>query len=388
MNLSAMKQSLLRGISMLATRKIYLFAMVIVPVGVALLFLSLMNEGLPLRAPAAIVDLDHSSMSRSVTRSLNAGELLDIRYAFDSYDEAMASVRHGETYGFFVIPDGFERDAVAGKHPTLSLYTNMAFFVPGSLSFKGFKTVSVTTAGAVVVTTLTAMGMTPQAASQLVLPVNVQTNAIGNPWLNYNIYLSNSFIPAVLQLMIMLVTIFTIADEIKYGTSRRWLEVARGSIIRATLGKLLPQTIIFFIVGLCADALLFGFNHFPMNGSWTAMVFAMLLLVIASQSFGLFLVSVLPNPRLALSVASLTGILAFSIAAFSFPVESMYGSIGIFSYILPVRYYFLIYINEALNGVDLYYSRYWFAALLVFPLVASTMLWKFKKACLRPVYVP
>ncbi len=388
MNLSAMKQSLLRGISMLATRKIYLFAMVIVPVGVALLFLSLMHEGLPLRAPAAIVDLDHSAMSRSVTRSLNAGELLDIRYDFDSYEQAMASVRSGETYGFFLIPDGFERDAVSGKQPTLSLYTNMAFFVPGSLSFKGFKTVSVTTAGAVVVTTLTTMGVTPQTATQLVLPVNVQTNAIGNPWLNYNIYLSNSFIPAVLQLMIMLVTIFTIADEIKYGTSRRWLEVARGSIIRATLGKLLPQTLIFFVVGLCTDALLFGYNHFPMHGSWTAMVFAMLLLVIASQSMGLFLVSVLPNSRLALSLASLIGILAFSIAAFSFPVESMYGSIGIFSYILPVRYYFLIYINEALNGVDLYYSRYWFAALLVFPLVATTMLWKLKKACLKPVYVP
>ncbi len=66
----------------------------------------------------------------------------------------------------------------------------------------------------------------------------------------------------------------------------------------------------------------------------------------------------------------------------------MYGPVAIFSYILPVRYYFLIYVNEALNGVALYYSRYYFAALLVFPLVASTMLWRLKRACMKPVYVP
>lgn len=383
-----MKNSLVRGVKMLATRKIYVFAMVIVPVAVSLMFLSLMDEGLPLRAPAAIVDLDHSSLSRRVTRNLNAGELLDICYRFNSYDEAMASVRRGETFGFFVIPENFERDAVAGRAPTLSLYTNMAFFVPGTLSFKGFKTVAVTTSGGVVLTTLVGAGAPENVAKDFIQPVSLQTNPIGNPWTNYNIYLSTSFLPGLLQLMIMLVTVFSISMEIKEGTSVRWLATGGGSIIRATLGKLLPQTVIFFIIGLFVDALLFGYNHFPMHGSWAAMSGALLLFVVASQSFGLFIVSLVPNPRLALSLTSLIGILTFSIAAFSYPVSSMYGAIGIFSYILPVRYYFLIYINEALNGVDLYYSRYWFAALFVFPLVAATMLWRLKKACRRPVYVP
>lgn len=373
---------------MLATRKIYIYAMVFVPVVVSLFLVSLMDKGLPLRTPVGIVDRDHSAMSRRVTRNLQAGELLDIRFHYESYDQALASVRRGDSFGFFVIPDGFERDAISGKQPTLSLYTNMAFFVPGTLSFKGFKTVAVTTSGGVVQTTLLAAGATQQMAAQLLQPVVINNNPIGNPWTNYNIYLSNSFIPALLQLMIFLVTVMTVTGEIKYGTSPRWLAVADGSIIRATLGKLLPQTVIFFIVGLAIDSILFGYNHFPMNGSWTAMIWAMLLLVIASQSFALFVSSVIPNPRLALSVCSLVGILTFSIAAFSFPVPSMYGAIGIFSYILPVRYYFLIYINEALNGFPLYYSRYWFAALIAFPLVACTMLWRLKRACLRPVYVP
>ena len=59
-----------------------------------------------------------------------------------------------------------------------------------------------------------------------------------------------------------------------------------------------------------------------------------------------------------------------------------------FSWLAPIRYWFLIYINEALNGVDLYYSRYWFVALIIFPFVGMSMLHNLRKACLNPVYVP
>ena len=378
----------MRGIRSLASRKMYIFAMVAVPLGVTLFFLTLMGEGLPLRTPVGIVDLDHSQMSRQVTRALNAGELLEIRHDYESYGDAMEAVRRGDIFGFFVIPHDFQRDAIGGDTPTLSFCTNMTYFVPGTLSFKGFKTVAVTTAGSVVKTTLVGTGMADDTAQSLLQPVVPQVNPIGNPWTNYNIYLTNSFMPALLQLMIMLVTIYSISFEIKEGTSVEWLADARGSIIRALLGKLLPQTAVFLAVGMGILGMLFGFAHFPLHGSVWAMALAMALLVVASQAMGLFFVSILPNPRLALSVASLTGILTFSIAAFSFPVESMYGPVAIFSYILPVRYYFLIYVNEALNGVALYYSRYYFAALLVFPLVASTMLWRLKRACMKPVYVP
>ena len=96
----------------------------------------------------------------------------------------------------------------------------------------------------------------------------------------------------------------------------------------------------------------------------------------------------IPILSLSVSVCSLTGILAFSIAAFSFPVDQMYGAIGIFSYILPIRYYFLIYIDQALNGIPLYYSRFYYIALLVFPLIGLLGLGRLRKRCLNPVYVP
>ena len=118
------------------------------------------------------------------------------------------------------------------------------------------------------------------------------------------------------------------------------------------------------------------------------MMAAMLLLVMACQGFAVLVCGIIPNMRLALSVCSLISVLAFSIGAFTIPVEDMYGWVGIISYILPIRYYFMIYIDQALNGIDLYYSRYYFMALLIFVLLSFVPLFNLKRMCRRPVYIP
>ena len=134
--------------------------MLIVPLGCSFFLLNLMNEGLPLKVPVGMVDLDHSSLSRKVGRSLSASELIDISSDLEDFHSAMEKVRSGEIYGFFLIPRDFQKKAIGGSTPTLSFYSNMAIFVPGSLSYKGFKTIAVTTSGGIVKTTLVGAGPT------------------------------------------------------------------------------------------------------------------------------------------------------------------------------------------------------------------------------------
>ena len=139
---------------------------------------------------------------------------------------------------------------------------------------------------------------------------------------------------------------------------------------------------------MCVLSILFGYCHFPLNGSLLALLVAATMFVVASLAMAVIFCCILPNPRLALIMSALVGILSFSLAAFSFPVQSMYGFIAILSYFLPVRYFFLIYANVALNGAEVWYSRFYYLALAVFPFVACIGLKRLKKACLNPVYVP
>jgi len=372
----------------LVSRKIYMVCLIVVPMAFTAFFIYLMGEGLPLKVPSAVVDLDNSPLSRQVTQSLNASELVDIDRKPESFHAAMLEVRSGKINGFFMIPENFQRDAIGGRTPTVTYYCNLTYFVPGSLMFKGFKTVAVTTAGGIVQTNLVSAGLPEQMVSTALQPMTIQIQAIGNPWMNYNYYLTNSFVPAIIALMVALVTAYSVCDELKRQNSRRWLRRAGGSVVVALAGKLIPQAIIEICVGLACQAIMFGFNHFPLNCPVMHLVWAMVLMVLASQAFAVTICCLLTNLRLAVSVCSLTGILAFSLAAFSFPVTSMYGPLAIFSHILPVRYYFLIYIDQALNGIPLYYSRMSYVALILFLLAPLPLLWRLKRRLQEQVYIP
>lgn len=387
--MNVLVRSVKREWSMLVRRPMfYVMCVVIVPLAMTAFFVSLLDKGVAERVPSAIVDLDHSEMSRRVVRNLESMQQVDVCYKLDSYAEAMDYVKRGDIMGFFLIPDNFGDDALSGRQPELSYYINFGYIVPGSLLVKGYTTMSMLANGAVVQGLLSAKGMPEVEITPILQPFVNKVHQLGNPTMNYGVYLVNSFAPGVLALMVLLVTAYNITAEIKNGASREWIDAAGGSIIVALVGKLLPLTMLFTIVGWVMQIVFYGMAQYPMNGEMWVMLLAMGLLVVACEALAVVVCAIVPNPRYALSVCSLFGVLAFSLGGYSFPVEDMYPGLGIFSYILPMRYYFLIYIDQALNGLELVYSRYYFVALAVYPLVAMLFLPRLKKVMQKPtVYV-
>ena len=131
-----------REICRLASRRIYFFGMVLVPLFVTVFFMSILHEGLPERVPTAVVDLDHSSLSRAITRNLEAMQTIDVDHFCETYDAAMEEVRRGNIFGFFVIPANFEKETLGGRKPTLEYYSNLTYFVPGLLKILTVRSVA------------------------------------------------------------------------------------------------------------------------------------------------------------------------------------------------------------------------------------------------------
>lgn len=379
---------ILRSMVQIVRRPIYWGGFFIMTLFMFLFLTSMLGKGLPTRVPAAVIDKDGTSMSRELTQELNSMQMVNLTQNPTSFTEARHLMQKGDIYGYFLIPENFQADLLAGRKPSITFYTNMTYFVPASMLFKTFKATAIYTKAGVALNIANALGADGEELAPMMMPVNITSRAIGNPWLNYGVYIANSFVPCLLQLMIFLMTVFSIGQEMKYGTSRRLMQMADDSIIKAIFGKLLPQTVIWWVIAMFMMVWLFRYNHYPMNGSWGWMILSELMFVLACQGFALFVISVLPNLRLSLSVCALLGILSFSIAAFSFPVPSMYPAIGIFSYIVPTRYNFLIYVDQALNGIDVAYSKMWFIAYIIFMLLPFTMLWHLKRDMKNPVYVP
>ncbi|MDD4403553.1 MAG: ABC transporter permease [Parabacteroides sp.] len=387
-NIHCIRMVALREIHRLVAKPLYIFCMLIAPLFCMVFFVSLMKEGLPTNLPIAVVDLDNSSTTRSLIRQLNAFEQTEVAMQTMSFTEARQAMQRGEVYGIFYIPENFSAEASTGKQPKLSFYTNGSYLIAGSLLFKDMKTISVLAGGAVGLKTGTAKGLTESQIKGQLQPIVINTHSIGNPWLNYSVYLNNILIPGVLQLMIFLVTVFSIGSEIKFGTSPEWLKTGNNSLLVSLAGKLLPHTVLFSIVGFLSCSILYGFNAFPLQSGWMPMLTDMFLLVLASQAVGIFMIGVLPTLRLGLSFASLFGMITFSIVGLSFPVADMHPTLQALANLFPLRHYFLIYVDQALNGRDLIYCFGHYLALMAFLILPFLIGRNLKHALLYFRYIP
>ena len=377
-----------RGCIQLVRRPMYLLMMVIMPILCCWFLMDLIKDGSVQNVPVGIVDLDNSSLSRRISRNLNGFQQVKIRHRYNNFAEARDAVQRGEVLGFFLIPEDLEEQALGGRQPVVSYYVNYAYYAPGSMQYKGFKTISLLVNGGIVQTALRTVGLRDESIGSALVPYQTHVHMPGNPFINYNYYLNGSFVPCFLSLFILMVTAFALGTELKTGLSRQWLKTSGDSMFLALVGKLVPQTVLFTAVGWFIQWMMYRCYDFPLNCNPWNMLIAMFLLVVANQSFAVLMFCFVPNFRYGTMLCTLLGMVSFSFTGFSLPQESMYPWVEMLGFTVPVKYYFLIMADQALNGIDLYYSRYYYAALIGFTILPMLLSWHLKKECKNPVYVP
>lgn len=377
-----------RELRRMASKPIYWFCMIAAPLFCFVFFTSLMAEGLPTDMPLGLVDNDNTTTSRSLARNLDAFEMTSIKEQYANVTEAREAVQRGDIYGFYYIPKGTTRKAQRQELPVVSFYTNYSYLVAGSLLYRDMRTMSELASGAASRTVLYAKGATERQAMAFLQPIVIDSHAINNPWLNYNVYLSNVILPGLLMLFIFMVTVFSIGTEVKYNTVHDWLVMARGSMFHALAGKLLPQTLIFFLIGIAFAIGLYGVLHFPCHCGLPTMLLVMFLGIIGAQGLGVFMFAMLPTLRMSLSFASLWGVISFSICGMSYPVMAMHPTLQGLSLLFPLRHYFLLYVNCALDGYPLMNAAPYVVGLLLFALLPLLLLRRLKKMLLVVPYIP
>ena len=370
----------------LAKDPVYIFCMVLAPLVCFVFFTSLMDEGLPQELPVGLVDQDATTTSRQISRNLDAFQQTRIVAHYPDASEARRAVQRGEIYGFYLIPKGTARKALRQEQPRLSFYMNYSYLVAGSLIYRDMRMMSELASGAAARSVLYAKGATEGQAMAYLQPIVIETHAIGNPWLNYNIYLSNTLLPGILMLFVFMVTVYSIGSEIKERQGHRLLAMARGNMLHVIVGKLLPQTLIFLLMGTAYVFYLYGYLQFPCHCGIPTIWALMALFVLASQGMGVMMISALPTLRLGLSFASLWAVISFSICGMSFPVMAMDPTLQGLSLLFPLRHYFLIYVNSALDGYPLLNAWPYIVALIGFASLPYLLAWRLKHVLLHAKY--
>ena len=379
---------LIREIKILLQHPIYWICMVVMPIFCAVFFTTLMDAGQPMDMPIGVVDLDNTTTTRKLTRMIDGFQSSHVVAHYPSMDEARHAMQKNEIYGFMLFPEDMTQKLISGRQPKMSFYYSSTSITAGALIFKEMKTVCTLASAAVGQSTLLAKGMTAKQVMAFLQPIALDTHTVGNPWINYNVYLSTMLVPACFMLFVFLITAYSLGTEIKFGSFDEWISLANGSFSRAMQAKLLPQTVVFLAVYYLLALYMFGFLHFPHPGGVGRIALLGLLSVVASQGFAVFLFGLIPSLRMSMSICSLWGVLSFSMVGSAFPVMAMSPVLQAVAWLFPLRHYYLIYQLCVFNDYPLADAWPHIAALIIFAALPLLVVHRMAKAFREFGYEP
>ena len=368
--------------------RIYGCCMVVFPLLAMIFFTSLMDDGLPQNMPVGVVDLDNTTTTRALIRRLDGFQSSKVVAHYPSVSDARRAVQENDIYAFLYIPKGTTDALLASRQPKISYYYNLASIMSGSLLMKDLNTISNLGSAAVGQATMRAKGYTQDQIMAFLQPIAIDLHQIGNPWTNYNAYLSTVFVPGVMMLFIFLITAYSLGMELKFGTGKEWLAMADNRMVIALIGKFGMQTVIWLALIFAYEVYMFRILGFPNQGGVGMLVLLALLEVFAAQGFGIFAFGLMPSLRMSMSICSLWAVLSFSMAGSAFPVMGMDGALQSLSWLFPLRHYYKLFSVCVFNGFPLLEVWFHFVALVAFILMPWFVIGKIKNAMLTYVYIP
>jgi len=176
-------------------------------------------------------------------------------------------------------------------------------------------------------------------------------------WYNPELKSRNFMVPGVLGLLLMVMTMLltslAIVKEKELGTLEQ-LVVTPIKPYQLIIGKLAP----FFMIGV-VDVLLVVFFaslvfNLPVKGGVPLLVALSLIFLMTTLGLGLFISTISRTQQQAMMTAIFFFMLPMMFfAGFVFPIENMPTIIQYVSYLIPLRYYFIIVRGLFLKGVGI-----------------------------------
>lgn len=299
--------------------------------------------------PIIVYDMDNSRTSREfATKFTESGYFSLSRYA-GSYTDVDHAIDTREASIAVIIPYDFSNNLLSGNQVQLQVIAD------------GSETNSATIG-------LNYASMIVEQYSQNIIIKKFETvkgrgakPATVDPevrvWYNPELKSRNFMVPGVLALLLMVLTMIltslAIVKEVEAGTMEQ-LIVTPIRPYQLVIGKLAP----FFIIGiidiilvLLVATLWFGV---PLKGSILLIFTLCMVFQMTTLGAGLFVSTVSRTQQQAMLTSVFFVILPMMfLSGFVFPIENMPAIIQFFTYLIPLRYFFVIIRGVFLKGVGL-----------------------------------
>ena len=375
--MSALLNVFHRELRRMTSRRIYFASCIVLPLFSLVFMATIFGHGQMENLTVGVVDAEQTSLSRSIVRMVDATPELQVTKQYANETEARKAIQRKEIYGYLLIPSGIK---------SLCYYYHNAMLSVGGELHSTFETILKQVSVTPIVTEAVGLGESQTNITSFLIPVSEEEMVSYNPNRNYAIYLSQPFFFVFLQVLLLLVTTYALGSESKFGTSDEWLQMAKGNIGLAVIGKLLPYTFIFMVMGVLANVEFFNWMQMPLPCSLWVMNGITMLFILATQALALLLYAIFPVLSLIISVVSMIGSLGATLSGVTFPVNFMDTPVYWTSFLFPIRHF--VEVVQSLLYLEGSFSNYWtnLVILLLFILSPILLLPRLKRALLTHRY--
>jgi len=329
---------------------VYLFFLVIGPLIAFSLVTLIFSSSVPSELPVGVVDLDHSNLSEKITRLTDATSIAAVDRSYTSLAEAYTAMVNGKVDAIICIPRGTEQNILKGSSSKIAVYINNEYLIKGGLLSSGIQKVLGTISAGIRLQSHLMNGTPGKQALSEIMPVQLRPVLLFNPYTSYSYYLTILLVPVMLTVFVLFGTLYALGTELQYGTGYEWLEKADSNILTALTGKLVTYTVLFCLITLLMDLILFRILGLPLKGHFWLILAGEFLMILSYQFMAIFILVLAKNLRLALSVASAYTMLALTYAGFTYPLFGMPVIARVISRIFPFSYWLELFAGQSLRG--------------------------------------
>jgi ABC-2 type transport system permease protein len=282
--------------------------------------------------PIAVVDQDHSEVSRELAQTLDADEALTVAASPATLAEAQQAMARRQVFAIVFIPAGAERDILKGDAAHIAAYVDSAYFLLYSRVLGGISDAVVAVNTEIATRGARLDGSLAHAAMTRASPVELLTEPLYNPTGGYASYAVPAAFILILQQTLFLgaATLGGVAFETG-GRAARRMRAQASAILGQALAHLclaLPGLALYLIV----LPRLYGFSTLgrPLDLLVMAIPFALSVSFLAQAiSFGF------RRRESAVLLFIAAGLPLFFLVGVAWPVEAIPAALRAASRILP-----------------------------------------------------
>ncbi|MDR2191824.1 MAG: ABC transporter permease [Endomicrobium sp.] len=318
---------IVREIRFIAASKLYILALLAFPIIDCLFLGGIYISGSLTELPIAVIDQDNSKISRNIVRYFDASPDMEIKYRLSNVSELEDLFARQKAFLGIYIPKDLQKNIKRQKPQKIPVYINSSNYIAGNLLDSDVSTIIAVIGAGVKHTALMKRGFSSKQAMETVLIVKNESEKLFNPALDYNLYLTPGLWLSVIQQLLILAGVLTLATEYDFKRLRTALKIARGSLPAALIKVFAAKTVIYMCAAYIHFEILyriiFPLFKIPIAYSASAAAALSMCFAFACISCGLLLASVLKTRLDALKGCLLISAPAFLLSGYTWPLEQM-----------------------------------------------------------------